>query len=76
MKQNFCIANGCFWKGKIYGNGDSFRNDCNRCHCNGGRVLCTFIECDMPDVEIITTKPLNTDKIEGKEYFWFITRLI
>jgi len=37
---------GCFYGGKTYNPGDSFREDCNTCSCGGnGEVACTLAEC-------------------------------
>ena len=35
----------CSYKGNSYQNGDSFKEECNRCICAAGRVSCTKKQC-------------------------------
>lgn len=37
----------CTYKGQTYKSGESFKDDCNTCTCQGGEVECTLMGC-MP----------------------------
>jgi len=54
-------ANGCVWNGKTYENGDSFKDDCNTCNCNGGQVACTLAICpgEFPILTVTTVNPIT-----------------
>jgi hypothetical protein len=68
----------CFYGGKTYNPGDSFRDDCNTCTCeSNGAVACTLMACPtdagadrtpdaaLPDVQADGTVPLDLAKDVG-----------
>jgi hypothetical protein len=35
----------CTYKGKVYNDGEGFKDECNSCGCKNGEVFCTMMAC-------------------------------